>query len=335
MGEKSMRVNKVTAVLGATLLSAVLAVGSAGPATSAVRTAHKVPLPPTARFTISSFNLLGSSHTPVGGKRAVGTTRMVWAKTLLDRHHVDVAGFQEMQSDQYLRFMQLTAATDPVTHAPLTDPETGLPVPTWGVYPGLSLRKRDSENSIAWRLDKFDLVQSTTFTIPYFDGNPRPMPLVLLRDKASGMLFYVANVHNPADTKQYRHQQKWRTLAKQVEASLQNQLSSTGIPRLFTGDMNERATFFCSMVSTAPVKAARGGTYRKGVCDAKKPRAVDWVVGSHKATFSGYYEDRSPLVAKTTDHPVISTDVTFDSTRFPAALGPEPLPFSTLASYLR
>jgi len=331
-----MRVKHVTAVLGATALSAALTVGLAGPATSAVQpSSRKVVTPPAATFAVSSFNLLGSSHTPLGGKRAPGTTRIVWAKQLLDRHHVDVAGFQEMQADQYLKFMQITAATDPVTKLPVTDPVTGLPVPTWGVYPGLSLRKLDSENSIGWRLDKFDLVQATTFTIPYFDGNPRPMPLVLLRDKASGMLFYVANVHNPADTSRYRHQQKWRTLAKQVEAALQNQLMPTGIPRLFTGDMNERATFFCSMVSTSKVKAARGGTYRHGVCDAQRPRAVDWVVGSQKATFSNYYEDRSPLVAKTTDHPVISTDVTLDSTRFPAALGPEPLPFPTLASYRR
>jgi hypothetical protein len=329
-----MRVKRVTAALGATLLSAALALGTVGPASPAAARSRTA-LPPAATFTVSSFNLLGASHTPVGGKRAPGTTRIGWAKQLLDLHHVDVAGFQEMQLVQYQKFMEITAAKDPATGEPLTDPETGQPVPTWGVYPGASLKRIDSDNSIAWRLDTFDLVQARTFTIPYFDGNPRAMPLVLLRDKASGMLVYVANVHNPADTGQHPHQQKWRTLAKQVEASLQNQLRPSGIPRLFTGDMNERATFFCSMVSSAPVKAARGGTYRNGVCDAKKPRAVDWVMGSIKAQFSNYDEDRSPLVAKTTDHPVISTDVTLDSTRFPAALGPDPLPPTTLASYQR
>jgi hypothetical protein len=331
MGEKLLRVKTVAAALGATQLAGVLSVSAAAPATSAVTSAKR--LPPAATFTVSSFNLLGSSHTPVGGKRAPGTTRIVWANQLLERHHVDVAGFQEMQANQYTKFMQITAATDPVTGLPLTDSVTGLPVPTWGVFPGLSLRKRDSENSIGWRLDKFDLVQATTFTIPYFDGNPRAMPLVLLRDKASGMLFYVANVHNPADTSQYRNQQKWRTRAKAVEAALQNQLRTTGLPRLFTGDMNERATFYCYMKAHTPLRFARPGTVRNGVCDARKPRAVDWISGSLQGRFSNYLEDRSPLVAKTTDHPMLVSDVTMSSTAFPRALGEAPPPFTDLVSY--
>ena len=186
--------------------------------------------------------MLGSSHTPAGGRRAVGTTRIVWANQLLNKHGVDVVGFQEMQADQSTKFMQVTSKPDAAT---------GVPIPSWGVFPGLTMLRRDSENSIAWRLSRFDLVDATTFTIPYFDGNPRSMPLVLLREKATGMLVYVANVHNPADTARYRNQQKWRTIAKGVEAALQRRLTPTGIPRLFTGDMNERATFFCSWKSCA------------------------------------------------------------------------------------
>ena len=49
--------------------------------------------------------------------------------------------------------------------------------------------------------------------IPYFNGSPRPMPVVLLRDKATGMMAYFANFHNPADTAQYHNQGKWRAEA--------------------------------------------------------------------------------------------------------------------------
>src|SRR3954453_20217019 len=153
MGEKSILVNKVTAALGSTLLAGVLTVTALDAGPVAAATAGRVR---ATTFTVSSFNLLGSSHTPVGGKRAPGTSRIVWANQLLAKHGIDVAGFQEMQADQYTKFMEITSTVDPLT---------GAPVPSWGVYPGLSLSTRDSENSIAWRLDRFSLVQATTFDI--------------------------------------------------------------------------------------------------------------------------------------------------------------------------
>jgi hypothetical protein len=293
----------VAAGLVALLMAAVLSLATVEPAVSSTRRIA----PPTATFTVSSFNVLGASHTPVGGKRAVGTTRIVWANQLLDQHHVDVVGFQEMQAVQLTAFLKLTAGA-------------------WSVYPGFALRQRDTENSIGWRTDEFDLVSATTVNIPYFNGNPRAMPVVLLRDKVSGLMTYVANFHNPADTAQYPNQGKWRTEATRIEVALQNQLTRTGIPRLMTGDMNERAPYFCRVTKESPVKAARGGYWRDNVCYANKPRAVDWIFGSQRLTFSSYLEDRSPLVAKTTDHPVIATDVTVDSAVFPNAAAVEPPP---------
>ena len=321
MGDKLIRVKRVAAALGATLLTGVLTVTATGSGPADAAAKRRVP---ATTFTVSTFNVLGSSHTPVGGRRAPGTTRIVWANQLLEKHGVDVVGFQEMQAPQYTKFMQITSTVDPFT---------GMPVPSWGVYPGLSLRQRDSENSIAWRLSEFDLVQATTFTIPYFDGNARAMPLVLLREKSSGMMFWVMNVHNPADTKQYRNQQKWRTIAKQVEATLNNQLLGTGLPRLFTGDMNERATFYCTMKRSTALRFAREGTYSNGVCDAMRPRAVDWISGAVKLRFSNYDEDRSALVAKTTDHPVLSTDVTMSADKFPRSTSTVAPVLPALASY--
>jgi hypothetical protein len=274
------------------------------PASSTTRRAT----PPTATITVSSFNVLGASHTPAGSSRASGTTRIVWAKQLLDQHHVQVAGFQEMQAVQYTKFAQLAGSS-------------------WALYPGLTMLKRDSENSIGWRTDKFTLVQATTVKIPYFNGSPRRMPLVLLRDKASGMLAYFANYHNPADTARYHHQAKWRAEANRVQIALQNQIWTRGIPRFVTGDMNERAPYFCRVARSAPLKAARPNTYIKdGTCYANRPRAVDWILGARKVSFSNYDEDRSHLVDITTDHPVISSTVTVDPARLPRAWATTPPP---------
>jgi hypothetical protein len=298
------RVSSVASGLCATAVAAALTAttGALAPAATAapirpVATAKRLADATPAHFRVASFNVLGASHTPAGGKRAVGTTRIVWANRLLNRHHVDVAGLQEFQAVQYDKFMSITNGA-------------------WDAYPGLQLKRIDSENSIIWRTAKFDLVSATTVNIPYFDGSPRAMPVVLLRDKASGMLTYFSNFHNPADTAQHHHQGKWRSIATDIEGKLQNQLMRTGIPRIMTGDMNDRAAYFCAITAKSWVAAARPGTYRHhgrtGVCHADKPRAVDWILGSQRLDYSGYVEDRSHLVDITTDHPVIvsSVDVT-------------------------
>lgn len=293
------KVSRVAAAMCVTALTGALTMTSVPSPSSAAVVARRDP-PPTS-FTISSFNVLGASHTPAGSGRASGATRIVRANRLLKRHHVDVAGFQEMQVSQLTTFMSITHDK-------------------WAVYPGRQLRTLDSENSIGWRKDKFDLLQATTVTIPYFNGGPRAMPLVLLREKSTGMMAYVANYHNPAETAKYHHQGRWRAEATRIEIALQKQLVRTYIPRFVTGDMNERAEYFCRFAREAPVKAARPGThYRKGVCNADRPRAVDWILGSKRVRFSNYNEDRTHLVDITTDHPVITSTVTVDPKRMPHA----------------
>ena len=302
MGEKLRRGSSVAAGLAVLLVTALLSVGVVEPASSTTRRAT----PPTATFTVSSFNVLGASHTPAGGSRASGTTRIVWAKQLLDQHHVQVAGFQEMQAVQYTKFAQIAGSS-------------------WALYPGLTMLKRDSENSIGWRTDTFDLVWASTVKIPYFNGSLRSMPVVLLREKSTGMLAYFANVHNPADTATYRNQGVYRAEATRMEIALQNLLAPTGIPRFLTGDMNERASYFCRVTAEAPLKAARPtSTWVNGVCSAGSPRAVDWILGSTEVPWSSYIEDRSALVAKTTDHPMIIGDATIDTATFPNALTATP-----------
>ncbi len=254
-----------------------------------------------ADFRISSFNVLGSSHTRNGGRgRRPGVVRMRGAVALLARHDVDVAGFQELQHDQARELLRATGGS-------------------WALYPGPSAP--DSDNSIGWRTSEFQLVRTSTLPIPYFNGRKRQMPVVLLRHRATGMTAWVANVHNPAETRRYRNQQRWRTQATHLEAGLANRLHGGGVPLLLTGDMNERSAYFCRLTAAAPAMvAARGGSNGPGGCRARAPRAVDWIFGSAGVTFSDYAEDRSDLVDVTTDHPVIVGRVRIDAATFPRAM---------------
>lgn len=256
----------------------------------------------SADFVLSTFNVLGNSHTLHGGRgRASGVTRIHGAAALLTRHDVDVAGFQELQSVQARALLR-------VTHG------------AYALYPGAGAGQ-DSDNSIGWRTSQFELVRTRLVSIPYFNGHHRSMPAVLLRHRASGVLVWFANFHNPAETSQFHHQQGWRTQATSIEAALANELRSGGVPLFVTGDMNERASYFCRFTGAASsMVAARGGTSGSGGCQAGRPRAVDWIFGTRGVSFSGYDEDRTHLVDITTDHPVVSTRVHVAASVFPQAL---------------
>ena len=69
------------------------------------------------------------------------------------------------------------------------------------------------------------------------------------------------------------------------------------------------------------LKAARGGTWRRGHCDAKRPRAVDWIFTSRRAGITRYVEDRGRLVRKTSDHPMVVAGVRISSRMFPRSRG--------------
>ena len=247
---------------------------------------------PSLEFTLSSFNVLGASHTRGRGARpgyASGAVRIGWTAELLRRHSADVIGFQELQVGQLRRLQGLTDLD---------------------FYPGLSKGALGAENSIGWRRDQWVAVDRRTIDIPYFNGGPRAMPLVRLRSVAApGIEAWFANFHNPAETARFRNQQRFRTQATLIQARLANLLVGTGLPVFITGDMNERAAYFCRLTGRAPMVAARGGTNIAGRCEAAKPPQVDWILGSQGVQFSDYVEDDSELVDRASDHPLIATRV--------------------------
>jgi endonuclease/exonuclease/phosphatase family metal-dependent hydrolase len=238
-------------------------------------------------FTLATFNVLGDSHTTATGSKprmASGPARMHGVIRLLDTYGVDVAGLQELQRPQRRAF-RLEAATTFTAWSP----------------PG------DTENSIAWRRDRWDVVSTGAVPIPYFDGHPRRMPVVRLRDRSTGRDSFFVNVHNPADTRRYPHQSRWREAAVAREIALVHRLSaSTGVPVFLTGDLNDRRQVFCRLTDLGAMTASNGG-HSAGKCHPPRTAGIDWIFAAGNAEFSDHTVDRSPIVRATSDHPFVVT----------------------------
>lgn len=262
-----------------------------------------VALPPVLGFDMATFNVLGSSHTLGPGGKGSGRQRLPGAIAIIASHGLTVVGFQEFQSDQRHSFVKRA--------------------PGWAIYPGDALGNLSGENSIGWRKDTWDLVKPGSIPIPYFNGGVRRMPSVLLRHRETGIQAWFSNFHNPAETGQFHHQGRFRDAATSREIDRFNRLERTGIPQFVTGDMNDRALYFCRITAATPLIAAAGGS-NSGRCAPPRPTQIDWIFGSPKVEFSGYTIDRSPLVRRSTDHPIVVTHVTIDALRFKNAHDPEP-----------
>lgn len=240
---------------------------------------------------VASFNVLGADHTDGRHPRRgfdKSPTRLNRAIKLLRRTHVDLVGFQEFQRPQYDRFV-----------AKVGD--------RWGVYTGATW---DSDNSIAWRLDRFSLVTSWSVPVPYFHGNTRYMPVVELQSVSSGRHLFVMNTHHAADTR--GDASGWRDDAIRIERGVTRKLSNEyHAPVIMTGDMNGRADFFCPFTRNGVMHSFIGGRHPKGGdCEAPSPMGVDWILGNRQVAFEAPRVDRSPLVQATTDHPLVSARVT-------------------------
>lgn len=281
-------------VLGAVVLRVAGGTGDGG---EAARLADgNLPPSPTStptpgvatQFTISSLNVLGADHTEPGGNKkgwAPGPTRMRWLTQELMTQGVDVVGLQEFQYPQYLAFLDESGGS-------------------YATYPALLWGKKGMRNSVAWKVDEWELVSASWVKIPYFHGTVLRMPVVLLRNLQSGQQAYFSSFHNPADAR--GPAAKWRKQATDIEIALVNRLrAESGLPVYVTGDMNERDVYFCRVTSGTDMVAANGGSNANGACAPARPTYIDWIFGSPETTFSGFVANRGPRIRKSTDHPMI------------------------------
>jgi hypothetical protein len=242
---------------------------------------------PALSIRVISFNVLGSSHTRGRGGRPAGVTRIGGAARLVAG--TPLVGLQELQSDQTASLARR--------------------LPGYGIYPGNSLGRPHSENSLMWRQDLFTPLELHTIGIPYHRGRTRQMPYVKLRH-VSGTEVWAANFHNPASTQRAGNNGRWRRVAVQREIALARRLQADGTPVIFTGDFNDRSAFFCPIVRSGALRASNGGDAGPGFCRVPGGAPVDWIVGSPDISWSGYTVSRSRRVRWTSDHPLVAATAT-------------------------
>jgi hypothetical protein len=237
--------------------------------------------------TVGSFNVLATQHTTPQGDHPTyppASWRSPQAAELVRAHDVDVVGTQELKPDQLNTLTRLTGMA---------------------AYPGHAFGPRDTDNSILYDPDKFEFVSGTSFTIRFMNAD-RPQTVLKLRDRASGREMYFVNMHASAGEGQYAVSRRAGHFAAIDQV---NRLKQEGLPVFLTGDMNDREEFYCRVVPPTGLVAAVGGNVSGG-CHPAPRLAVDWVLGTPEVTFSRYWEDRSPVFRKVSDHFFISAVAT-------------------------
>ena len=151
-----------------------------------------------------------------------------------------------------------------------------------------------------------ELVESQTFSVPYFGGNLRAMPAVLLREKATGRTAWYLNVHNPASSKQRGDHAVWRAQAVAIERQKVVDLRATGRPVFLVGDFNDAEPAFCPL--TAGKLMISPNSLPSDTCAfPAKGRSIDWIFAAGQVRFSYFLRDTTTRTSKITDHPIIQT----------------------------
>jgi endonuclease/exonuclease/phosphatase family metal-dependent hydrolase len=249
-------------------------------------------------FVVASMNTLGASHTRSSRTYPTYAVRTPKQVALLNSYGVDVVGLQEFQKPQ--RDLFLSAAGG-----------------AFGIYPDdatladstsdFNRQVGPTENSIIWRNSTMELVEPPSWIdIPYFTGT-RHMPVVLLRNRATGQAAYFINVHNPASKVGYGDQSANRRTAIAIERNKIIELRATGLPVFITGDFNDRAAAFCPL--TAGMLMISPDSIPSMTCALPKSPGIDWVLAAGPARFTRYARDWKPKNLHLTDHPIVWTRV--------------------------
>lgn len=235
---------------------------------------------------LASFNVLGSNHTAPGGERQNYPTagfRTPQAAGVINGHGSDLVGLQEVKPDQLATLTRMTGMV---------------------AWPGGGAA--DPDNSVMWDPSRFELVEGTTFPITFM-SRARPQTVVRLRDLATQREFYLVNMHASAGGDPRNTSTRvagWDRGAAEARA-----LRESGLPVFVTGDMNDRAAFFCRFLPPTGFVAAVGGSTAGG-CRPPARMPVDWVVGSPDVSFSDYVIDESTVNRRISDHFYISATAT-------------------------
>ena len=157
---------------------------------------------------------------------------------LIRRHQVSVVGFQEMQGNQRGSFLARS--------------------PRWALFPNNTLGN-SGENSDRLEHRRVGAGQARrrrrSPTSTATSGR--------CRSSCCATRPAACRPTSPTSTTRptpgrFRHQQRFRNEATRREIALFNVLQKTGIPVFVTGDMNERAEYFCQVAGATGLIAASG-----------------------------------------------------------------------------
>lgn len=232
-------------------------------------------------YELATFNILGANH----HRGAPWRTRLAATKSLLAKHGVDVAALQEV-------------------HPPQSNALRGL---LGGTYARFHTARRP-DNQLIWRRDMFtlDRTRSRMLSIPYFGGQPKPMPMVRLVHKATGRGAWYIGVHNPADVHGPAAAFRARAVHMELQAA-RAAAAATGEPVYLLGDMNDKqrfATMIRGQLRSAMVPGYTG---------------IDWITQTSNGTAGRAAVDDSPLADLASDHPIVVARVATGASTVPVA----------------
>lgn len=256
---------------------------AARPATAAVA-ASGAPL----AFNLATFNLLGHNHTAprLGDDHfAPAWIRAQWSVQAWRQRDLSVIGTQE---------------TDPGQIEALTRAAGG----EYAVWPGLERGRANSSTALWWRTSEWQAVTRSTITIPFMHFK-REIPVVQLRSRqVPARTIWVMALHNSPGA----GGQAKRNQALAIEKPEIQRMLATGAPVYVVGDFNQQSAF-CELAPLG-LTSPRGGSAVGGACTPPAGRLrVDWLFGSSGA-WSQYAETRDELLARITDHHLVSGRVT-------------------------
>lgn len=240
------------------------------------------------KLRVMTYNILGSSHTTARGDKpsfGSGTQRAHWAAEVVRSYDPDVFGTQETEFDQ-LDVLQSQ-------------------LPNYTFFPGRNSDQASIRTNLAWDKNRFTMTSSGFITVR-FVGLTRTDPYVQLQDKATGRKFWFFNTHNSPNRGKNGTFEGERRAQLTAQVNTVNKLVKSA-PVIFVGDFNDHDYTYCRITGSTPLRAAQGGGANP--CRLPSWHRIDWLFGAG-VSWADADQDRGPLVARSTDHHILTATAT-------------------------
>ena len=230
------------------------------------------------RMKLMEFNALGASHTDSKGGSRYGKfmrsrRRMVELRKLINVRKPDLIALQEFQPSQARYWRR---------HL--------------GDQYGLFVTQDDA---IAWRRSTVRIRRKMTFTIPYFKGRTKIVPVGLFEFLETGVEVWATSVHNPASGGDRGDQRQNRIIGWQREAKLAAELAKQYPDALFAfmGDRNVKSGDYAKHIPAGS----------KLITAKVDPWDIDHIAVTKSIKVVAVTSIRNERTAKTSDHrPIIA-----------------------------